>query len=83
MPALTNPAFSRSASSTALVISVGNLTVGGTGKTPMVLWIAQRLLAEGKSVGILTRGYRGEPAPANRRSIRLAHRIQPATKCNC
>jgi tetraacyldisaccharide 4'-kinase len=49
----------------AFVISVGNLTVGGTGKTPMVLWIAQRLLAEGKTVGILTRGYRGEPDPAN------------------
>lgn len=45
------------------VISVGNLTVGGTGKTPVVLWIAQRLLAEGKSVGILTRGYRGKSAP--------------------
>ena len=41
------------------VISVGNLTVGGTGKTPIVLWIAERLLSEGKSVGILTRGYRG------------------------
>lgn len=47
-----------------IVISVGNLTVGGTGKTPMVLWIAQRLLAEGKGVGILTRGYRGESAAA-------------------
>jgi len=43
-----------------MVISVGNLTTGGTGKTPMVLWIAQRLLVEGKSTGILTRGYRGE-----------------------
>lgn len=48
------------------VISVGNLTTGGTGKTPMVLWIAERLLAEGKNVGILTRGYRGEKiAPAS------------------
>jgi len=46
----------------ARVISVGNLTVGGTGKTPMVLWIAEHLLAEGKKTGILTRGYRGEPA---------------------
>jgi tetraacyldisaccharide 4'-kinase len=45
-----------------VVISVGNLTVGGTGKTPMVLWIAERLLAEGKSVGILTRGYPGKSA---------------------
>lgn len=44
----------------AAVISVGNLTVGGTGKTPMVLWIVERLLAEGKRTGILTRGYRGE-----------------------
>ena len=30
-----------------VVISVGNLTVGGTGKTPMTLWIAERLVAEG------------------------------------
>jgi tetraacyldisaccharide 4'-kinase len=48
----------------ATVISVGNLTVGGTGKTPMVLWIAERLLAEGKRTGVLTRGYRGEPMGA-------------------
>jgi tetraacyldisaccharide 4'-kinase len=41
------------------VISVGNLTVGGTGKTPMVLWIAERLVEEGKKAAILTRGYRG------------------------
>jgi tetraacyldisaccharide 4'-kinase len=50
------------------VISVGNLTTGGTGKTPMVLWIAEHLLAEGKNVGILTRGYRGgkiRPAHGN------------------
>jgi tetraacyldisaccharide 4'-kinase len=45
------------------VISVGNLTTGGTGKTPMVIWIAERLAAEGKSVGILTRGYRGDSVP--------------------
>jgi tetraacyldisaccharide 4'-kinase len=47
-----------------IVISVGNLTVGGTGKTPMVLWIAERLLAEGKGVGILTQGYRAKSAPS-------------------
>jgi tetraacyldisaccharide 4'-kinase len=41
------------------VISVGNLTVGGTGKTPMVIWLAEHFLAEGKSVGILSRGYKG------------------------
>lgn len=48
-----------------IVISVGNLTTGGTGKTPMVLWIAERLLAEGQRPGILTRGYRGAPSPGD------------------
>jgi tetraacyldisaccharide 4'-kinase len=43
-----------------VVISVGNLTVGGTGKTPMVLWLAEKFAAEGKRVAILSRGYRGE-----------------------
>ena len=50
------------------VISVGNLTVGGTGKTPMVLWIAERLAAEGNSVGILTRGYRGGPSESRKKN---------------
>lgn len=45
---------------TGKVISVGNLTVGGTGKTPMALWITERLATEGKRAAILTRGYRGE-----------------------
>ena len=41
------------------VVSVGNLTTGGTGKTPMVLWLAEKFLAEHKRVAILSRGYRG------------------------
>jgi tetraacyldisaccharide 4'-kinase len=41
------------------VVSVGNITVGGTGKTPMVLWLAEKYLRDGKSVAILSRGYRG------------------------
>jgi tetraacyldisaccharide 4'-kinase len=41
------------------VVSVGNLTLGGTGKTPMVMWLAEKFLAEGKSVAVLSRGYRG------------------------
>ena len=40
------------------VVSVGNLTVGGTGKTPMTMWVAERLLEQGKKPGILSRGYR-------------------------
>ena len=43
----------------ATVISIGNLTVGGTGKTPIVIWLAEKFLAEGKRVAILSRGYRG------------------------
>ncbi len=40
------------------VISVGNLTVGGTGKTPVVMYLVERLTAQGKRVAILSRGYR-------------------------
>jgi tetraacyldisaccharide 4'-kinase len=43
----------------APVISVGNLTVGGTGKTPVVIWLAEKFLADGKRVAILSRGYHG------------------------
>ena len=41
------------------VISVGNITVGGTGKTPVTAHIARRLLAEGLRVAVLSRGYGG------------------------
>ncbi|HEX8472471.1 MAG TPA: tetraacyldisaccharide 4'-kinase [Pyrinomonadaceae bacterium] len=41
----------------APVISVGNITVGGTGKTPLVEWLARKLASEGRRVCILTRGY--------------------------
>lgn len=41
------------------VVSVGNLSVGGTGKTPLTLWLAQQLAATGARVGILLRGYTG------------------------
>jgi len=44
----------------ATVISVGNLTLGGTGKTPMVEYIARYLKSEDHSVSILTRGYARE-----------------------
>jgi len=41
------------------VISVGNLTVGGTGKTPVTAWIARQLLEQGLQVAVLSRGYGG------------------------
>lgn len=41
----------------ASVISVGNITTGGTGKTPLVEWVARAVAREGRRVCILTRGY--------------------------
>lgn len=43
----------------AAVVSVGNLTVGGTGKTPFVLWLARALRAHGHRVAIVSRGHAG------------------------
>lgn len=40
------------------VVSVGNLTVGGTGKTPTALWLAEKLEGRGLKVAILSRGYK-------------------------
>lgn len=42
------------------VIVVGNITVGGTGKTPFVIWLAKQLLEAGFKPGIISRGYGGE-----------------------
>lgn len=44
----------------AKVISIGNITWGGTGKTPAVLSVAVRLIEEGRKAAILTRGYGGD-----------------------
>lgn len=42
------------------VIIVGNITVGGTGKTPLVIWLAAMLKTAGYKPGIISRGYRGQ-----------------------
>lgn len=42
------------------VIVIGNITVGGTGKTPLVIWLANHLAAQGHRVGVITRGYGGK-----------------------
>jgi tetraacyldisaccharide 4'-kinase len=49
------------------VVSVGNLTVGGTGKTPVVEMLARQLSDGGRKVAILSRGYKSVPKPLFRR----------------
>jgi len=51
------------------VIAIGNLTVGGTGKTPVVEKFARELRDEGRNVAILSRGYRSKPTPLHERLI--------------
>lgn len=48
------------------VIAIGNLTVGGTGKTPVVEKFARELRDQGRNVAILSRGYRSKPTPVHR-----------------
>jgi tetraacyldisaccharide 4'-kinase len=70
------------------VIVVGNISVGGTGKTPLVIWLAQQLQAAGLNPGIISRGYRGKhglpisvtgysnPAEVGDEPVMLAERTQ-------
>lgn len=57
----------------APVIVVGNITLGGTGKTPLVIWLAQLLKQQGYKPGIVSRGYGGEkqklPVFVNEKSL--------------
>src|SRR5215831_14935827 len=48
------------------VIAIGNLTVGGTGKTPVVEKFARELQDQGRQVAILSRGYRSKPTPVHK-----------------
>lgn len=43
------------------LIVVGNITLGGTGKTPMVIWLVEHLRARGWRVGVISRGYGAQP----------------------
>ena len=53
------------------VLVVGNLVIGGSGKTPLTIWIANQLRAKGWHPGIISRGYGGQN--------RVPHAIQPNT----
>ena len=62
------------------VIAIGNLTWGGTGKTPVVEKFARELRDQGRNVAILSRGYRSKPTPVHRRvllQILLRHDTTP------
>lgn len=56
----------------ASVISVGNLTLGGTGKTPLVAWIARWYTRRGIGVAFLSRGYGSRRGQSNDEALELA-----------
>lgn len=58
------------------VISIGNLTTGGTGKTPVVAWVVNYLAARGRCPGIVSRGYRSLDGDSNDER-RLLERLCP------
>jgi len=57
------------------VVSVGNLTLGGTGKTPMVAWIARRLREMGIRVTLISRGYGAEQGGRNDEAVELERKL--------
>jgi tetraacyldisaccharide 4'-kinase len=62
------------------VISVGNVTTGGTGKTPMVEWIVRRLVGSGRKPAILSRGYRAPPGTGKNDEALVLDRALPDVK---
>ena len=56
----------------APVVSIGNLSAGGTGKTPMVAWVARELGARGRRVGLLSRGFGARAGAGNDEAALLA-----------
>ena len=59
----------------APVISVGNLTVGGTGKTPLVAWLAEWFTQRGLAATIISRGYKSRGGRPNDEALELAARL--------
>jgi len=57
------------------VVSVGNITTGGTGKTPIVQWLASALAQRGRHPAILLRGYKSTAAGSDEAKL-LRHRLQ-------
>jgi tetraacyldisaccharide 4'-kinase len=59
------------------VVSIGNLTTGGTGKTPVVAWLAREGVAHGRRVAILSRGYGGTDAARGNDEKQVLDRLIP------
>lgn len=57
------------------VVSVGNLTLGGTGKTPMVQWIAQWFRRQDVRVAIISRGYKAQQQGASDEGLELRQKL--------
>lgn len=57
------------------VISVGNVTLGGTGKTPLVAWLAGWFHSRGLRVALVSRGYKAQPGAPNDEARELAARL--------
>jgi tetraacyldisaccharide 4'-kinase len=60
------------------LISVGNITLGGTGKTPTVEWLARWFLERGVPVGIVSRGYGSKQGRPNDEALELAESLPEA-----
>src|SRR5262249_52600698 len=57
------------------VVSVGNLTLGGTGKTPVVEWLARWFAERQVRLGLVSRGYGAKPGQLNDEALELAHKL--------
>jgi len=59
----------------AKVISVGNITLGGTGKTPLVIYLAEKLKEQNKKVAILSRGYKRKKKEMVELTQEICHQV--------
>ena len=57
------------------VISIGNITLGGTGKTPTVAWLVQWFSARGIKAAIVSRGYKSDSGKQNDEALELAEKL--------
>jgi tetraacyldisaccharide 4'-kinase len=60
------------------VISIGNITTGGTGKTPMVRWLASHLRDQGRQIAILSRGYKSTAGAMGDEQVMLDRMLNAA-----